>query len=528
MLEKVVSAYLDSVSEREFDEPFLAVLRRSGFDDIHFLHGPFEFGKDFIAKKSEAESYFQYAFQSKAGNIDAGAWRSVRNQIEDMRLTSLAHPNFDREAARRVVLVTTGRLVGQAPISAQEYGNRLKEEDGCTFEVWDRETLIALLSQDLGTLAGPGEGEFLTLIGKVDIGVASDVDLERYSRRWHSSPATEALGSQRLMECAILANRLRTTQRLDLACYVSLCFLRSSLLIEHGSSAQLSKSDVTLAELAKSLFLFYADQIWRECTEGHFDSRALFTAAREAGGLVTYPVRCSKLMEILGLLALVWGETGHADASRVVEFLNKFVESQPGCAHPISDRWAVSLIPAVLALAKRRETVTSLLSRTTKWLIDHYENDKIGLASEHSSATAEVEYLLGDPLEHVSVKRRPESLVASVVMDLAAILGLKDVYETLVHDCSVAQLYPVFVHVSDDESQYLPDSAGLRREVNLIYDVTYSQLGGWKSAPHHRSAHDYWLDRMGRSWDLLAVSAVLRDRYFLFSILAYSGRNQWN
>ena len=50
MLANVVESYLDSLEEREFDAPFMALLRALGFWDIHLLHGPFEFGKDLIAK----------------------------------------------------------------------------------------------------------------------------------------------------------------------------------------------------------------------------------------------------------------------------------------------------------------------------------------------------------------------------------------------------------------------------------------------------------------------------------------------
>jgi hypothetical protein len=45
MLADAVDAYLDSVSERAFDEPLLALLRAQGFVDIHLVHGGFEFGK---------------------------------------------------------------------------------------------------------------------------------------------------------------------------------------------------------------------------------------------------------------------------------------------------------------------------------------------------------------------------------------------------------------------------------------------------------------------------------------------------
>ena len=56
MLDNAVAGFLDEVTEREFDEPLLALLRENGFVDIHYLHGSYEFGKDVIAKGEAARS----------------------------------------------------------------------------------------------------------------------------------------------------------------------------------------------------------------------------------------------------------------------------------------------------------------------------------------------------------------------------------------------------------------------------------------------------------------------------------------
>src|SRR5262245_64839074 len=63
MLRNVLGAYLDSVTERALDLPFMALLAAMGFVDIHYTHGQVEFGKDFIAKRIEAAGAVQYSFQ---------------------------------------------------------------------------------------------------------------------------------------------------------------------------------------------------------------------------------------------------------------------------------------------------------------------------------------------------------------------------------------------------------------------------------------------------------------------------------
>src|SRR5258708_32370933 len=105
MLEDVIGIYVDSLREREFDAPFIALLRLQGFTDIHFLHGSFEFGKDFIAKGTEEDRQAQFLFQSKAGDINLSAWHDLRGQIDMLRTDSVAHPNFDKNLPRKTVLV---------------------------------------------------------------------------------------------------------------------------------------------------------------------------------------------------------------------------------------------------------------------------------------------------------------------------------------------------------------------------------------------------------------------------------------
>lgn len=120
MLENVVANFLDTVGERKFDSPLIALLRSLGFYDIHLIHGSYEFGKDVVAKREDDGTLRQYALQSKAGNVSLGDWTAMKGQLDLLRTSELAHPAFDRELPRVGVLVLTGRLVGAAPIEAQD------------------------------------------------------------------------------------------------------------------------------------------------------------------------------------------------------------------------------------------------------------------------------------------------------------------------------------------------------------------------------------------------------------------------
>jgi hypothetical protein len=111
LLEGAVDAFLDSVDERGFDEPLLALLRAQGYTDVHLVHGAREFGKDVIGRRDGE----QWGLQTKAGDIGQGEWRELVGQLDELRLVNLGHGSFDTRLPRRPVLVTTGRLTGNAP-----------------------------------------------------------------------------------------------------------------------------------------------------------------------------------------------------------------------------------------------------------------------------------------------------------------------------------------------------------------------------------------------------------------------------
>lgn len=176
MLRDVVAGFLDTVTEREFDAPLIALLAARSFTDVHFLHGPFEFGKDFIAKGPKPRGgdigtgdpalwvTHQFAIQSKEGDLGLPEWRAVRSQLDEARLDDLAHPAFDREIPRAAVLVTTGRLTGGAPVQAGDYRAAERRHGRPDFEIWDRERLLEWLvdSPEAG-LAGTSNGPVLAL-----------------------------------------------------------------------------------------------------------------------------------------------------------------------------------------------------------------------------------------------------------------------------------------------------------------------------------------------------------------------------
>ena len=516
MIANVVGSYLDTLEEREFDAPFIALLRALGFWDIHFLHGSFEFGKDFIAKGSSDGIVRQYAFQTKAGNLNHGDWRRARGQIDELRTNVLAHPSFDKGMPRQAVFVTTGRLVGGAPAAAQDYRSHLESMGELGLVVWDREDLVGFMSStpEVG-LAGKDEGELLKILGQIDSNELDEVALERFSRRWFVISQVAGLWRSAI-ETATIANRLRRSERLDLACYASLCLVRAAWVCAHGQQPPNNVS-LAVANLGRSLFRHYALDLWERCGEEPPEALDLIHAHEPLTSFVTYPVRCTRLAETLGLLGLLELETEEPTAPGIANYLVKFRTKNPGLTHPISDHWAVSMIPPALFLTRsgRKREVESFLLDLVRWTGDCYEHNRFGLAGPRANPEEEVNHLLGAPFEHVTLERRPESYISTIVLDLAAVLEMSELYQLARNDFLAVDAMSCVMEVDDTVSQYLVDASDLNFEPNMEYKENWHPVDRWKVAPHHsRGPSSYYLSRIGRIWDHLALSIVLRDRHF--------------
>src|SRR5690554_683031 len=116
-LDDVLGAYLDRVTEREFDPVFLTYLRSAGFTEIHQLLGTYEFVMDFIAGRND----ILWTFQTKAGDLNQSDWRTLRSQVEEMLWIDIVLPVFVASLPRQAVLVSTVRLVSGAGADAQQY-----------------------------------------------------------------------------------------------------------------------------------------------------------------------------------------------------------------------------------------------------------------------------------------------------------------------------------------------------------------------------------------------------------------------
>jgi hypothetical protein len=449
------------------------------------------------------------AWQSKAGNIGHSDWRNLVGQLDELRQTRLGHGSFDLSLPRRPVLVTTGRLTGNAPDLFRDYNERAREKSEPELELWDRDILTGFLVDNPdAVLRGSTDGHFLSTLGSAAEGSATMPSIEIFSRRWMTWEP-ERIAGLGVVEASLLGERLAAEGRLDLACHLSLCLLRGT----HAAGAPPAAT-----EGAADLFEAYATQLWEECQSVALDEGFVHVSGGSAW--VTYSVRCTRIAEIVGLLALRQRGRDASQADELANWLVRFVGTQPGTVRPISDLYGVCLVPAVLAVAQvDLGAAKSALTKAAIWLCDAYQVPRLGLAPVSADQSEEVERLLGGPLEWVDRERRRDSNIATILLDLASALCLGDLYADIRNDLEAVRVYPRILRIAQGPDLFDREGMGNRLDPNVDFapDLTDDAV-----APHHLDKAGRDLCSDGGSWNLLAISSALRDRTFYCTLEHFS------
>lgn len=467
MQRSALERWIDSLTERAFDTPFIVLLRAHRFFDIHFTHGSYEFGKDFIAKRIENNQIKQFGFQIKAGDIGGSEWDSINGQMEELVSDWLAHPNYNSTLGREHRLVLTGTLKGKAILSTKQFAERLKCRQEGIFLVWDRDYLLDLLegkNPSYPIKEPPAHIESLI----------SSTTLKKITRRKLSVELDYALPKPASLEC------LRES------------LLHSSLLVaqlrmvgHHFNAVLASYNSVRLALFhylefeSREAYIEYLDALQFSVDLGVETSKELLTlkpidlffrSGSLLGAWAAYPVTCFSILESLGLGALHARWLGDVkEAEQLTQACCSFIEHNPGCFHPISDRLAASLIPAVsaLALGDRLETGELLIREITKWVCDKIEND-FGLAGLDSEVDEEVARIFSPHFDFFSIQARKESLFAVALADLSYIF-FPELYPIIINELKAVQAIPSMVHPLDTPEALFLSTRDKKGLLNIAY-----------------------------------------------------------
>ncbi len=531
MLKNVLGVYLDKMTERQLDLPLLLLLPAMGYFDVHFTHGAEEHGKDFIAKKRDNDEVIQYAIQSKIKDINLTAWRDVRPQVIEAMTNGLSHPNFDRALPRRVVLITTGDLVGGAKTSVQDFNRDFVQSiHQSPLLFWGKQNLIEMFeeygiaSTHRVTAGGFAEyGRFFLVYANAMQGNLSGREIEEYSRRWTDTTLDR---ESRLLVCA-LESEIVAQQCIEQGFYYEaivahLARLRTLCTLAYSDDASdvsygaglYTESATRLHDLCAA-YLTEIQTQWRQ--QG--DLLTMIVMPPRSGRyavppMATYPAQCARIMEVAALVYFTASDD--REREETASFLEEFILGEPGCHHPLSNRYAVTIVLACLILLgrNRRETVRDLLKQVTLWVCDRYEQG-MGLAQFDATEEGETTTLLGYAFASVAVSERRASFLAAALCDLAAFLGDGALYGDIVNEIKASEVYPEYWQATDTVGVCSIESADITQYPHVPFEDSLTDFHQYQHAPHFSDEPEtFRVAELFSKSTLVVLMVLLRDRYF--------------
>lgn len=507
--------------ERHFDTPFGLLLSPCGFTDVHYTHGVVEFGKDFIAKRHAGDGTIQYSFQIKRGNISLPEWTDrIQNQMLQSVMTPIRHPSFDRDLKHQAILVTTGEVNPIAAQAIDELNTQIQQQyERLPILIWSENNLLDMIvGQGLDSmLAATVEGfaeyaDFYQLYSRAMRGDAAFAEIEADSKRWISQ--FDDFGKWALwcsLESEALAQQFVASGQLYEAVHVYLGRLRAVCTATYQApnpelSGLFDSALPQIVELAQA-YLSSFNEMWEP-------SRDLVSSDLAPTDFVCYRVQCSRALEMACLG--YWLTEDTAIQEDLVDFMHYFVLSESGAAHPISDRYAVTIAFVALALLKesRNEPLGQLLRQATVWLCDRHE-EGFGLATVDADEEEEIETLLGYRFEFTKVSKRHDSLLATVIRDVTVILGEQELFERIGNDFGACEISPEYYQAKNSIGACLIEGDDVLRYPTVRYR---DELTDWCALSYSsyiaEECQEFEFTKALGSRSVVVLAMLLRDRYF--------------
>lgn len=505
MLRNVIEDYLASIREVQFFVPFYQLLESLGYYDIHLIHGPAEFGKDFIAKKIENDTITQYSFQLKMGDVNLPKLRDIKGQLLESITNKLAHPNFDRNYPYKVVFVLSGNLLNQAKVDFQEFNEYVEKKlQEHKILVWEKDKLVNdFLKIGLEPFFALHKdqkfyGNFFSFYSRIFKKEFIDLfEIENHTKYWLDLDWNEK--EDRLLivtETYIFASLLHNNGRL----YEAMQFLASLIRVLYKN-----ESFDEYKEFVELFMLEILEENLNNLEKLKDEGGSFFDSVPGILTIFYYPLLCLRSLEILSLYFLLFGK----NENRVKDLFIFFIETEKGVSYPISDNYGVSIYLISLAMLKLnlKKQIEKLLVNTTVWLCDRFES--IGICAVGASLKEECEQLLSEHLSGLNLNNLKTSYCCNVILDVCFLVGQQELYEDIANEFKAVEVIPENYHVLQDESLFVHDHRNIRifndHDFSTDFKDDYTQMIRFERTENKITK---------RNSGLLYLTFLLRDRHF--------------
>ena len=204
MQEKLVEHWLTSVNELTYQLPLCEVLLAHGYAVLHVSkHGRGEHGKDIIARDPNGALT---TFQLKGGDINLGAWRDIRGEVEELVELPVMLPGIDPAEPHSPVLVTNGELRGDAIPNIREYSDLWHARGSGRLIVWQKTELLQKFISAHGTFLPTSLKDFRTFVELYVSDFTDRLPRERFAQFIFSLYPSDgtAIQKRRALQSAVL------------------------------------------------------------------------------------------------------------------------------------------------------------------------------------------------------------------------------------------------------------------------------------------------------------------------------------
>jgi hypothetical protein len=251
----------------------------------------------------------------------------------------------------------------------------------------------------------------------------------------------------------------------------------------------------------------FADDVWRRRDVAK-DKKLIHVAPSP----LTYPVLCMQLAETLSFVYFTDSDTRAEALAR----LRKIIVIEPGMQHPLSDRYAVSVVAAARALvcAGENAVVHTYLRCVASWVLNMYAK-RAGLADVWCDPVQELTQIVGSAIAEIQPTQRSESFLITSLLDLCAYNDDLELYGDIENDVRFNDMTPHYYRALDTRGQFRIDGEDVVHSINVKFQPTFKASPAFGYGEHLVDEPlDFILSaRFGESAHL-ALSLLLRNRYF--------------
>lgn len=159
-----------------------------------------------------------------------------------------------------------------------------------------------------------------------------------------------------------------------------------------------------------------------------------------------------------------------------------------------------------------------VLRNVSKWLSDRYEKSDAGLAYSNAKEEDEIATIMGYMFSFIDLPKRRESYLATIMLDLSAVLEFNNLYNDISNDFMAVGIYPCLIRNDNTIDQYF-ESENQYFHPHVSYINEIGKEGIQKVAFHHNE-DEYFCEKNNLSWEALSIFSVVRNRHRIALIKA--------